>query len=67
MKAHKHLDQNQLYWNRQGQVGCPKHIPGMGSDTWINDGWEKVPNTILVFCEGCEYLADRKRKKIENN
>jgi hypothetical protein len=62
-----------LFWSAAGQVGCNKrgHTPFVGTDTWIHEGWKKIPaaqaraweKTIGTppECEVCE--EERKRKQ----
>jgi hypothetical protein len=50
-----------LYWNRQGRVNCAAHAPFKGSDTWVNEGWQKIAPDVLantywppvLTCETC--------------
>lgn len=49
-----------LFWNNQGQIGCaiPTHMPFIGSDTFINQAWERIPYEVVVAknlkCEVCQ-------------
>lgn len=46
-----------LNWNNQGQIGCEKHIPFVGSDTWTNENWKQIPFVVTtennLKCEVC--------------
>lgn len=57
--------ETRLYWNRQGAVNCEKHAPYRYSDTWANEGWERViphrtfPPKVAatIRCEVCRATA----------
>ena len=49
-----------LYWNERGHIGCARHVPYKGSDTWNWERWEPVPADVLhhelgreLRCETC--------------
>jgi hypothetical protein len=47
-----------LYWSERGHVGCARHTPFEGTDTWIWERWEPVPVEVLglerqLSCETC--------------
>ena len=57
-------DTTTLYWNRQGQVNCGAHAPYKGSDTWTWDGWQRIPEYVILHgppptCETCRATAGR--------
>ena len=50
-----------LYWNNQGQIGCEQksHVPFVGSDTFVNEQWEKIsPNVVKKHSLKCEVCKD---------
>ena len=56
-------DTTTLYWNRQGAVCCGAHAPYRYSDTWVNEGWTRIPagtkyhpmsvRLMRLTCETC--------------
>ena len=57
-----------LYWNEQGAIGCERHIPHKGSDTWNWERWVEVTSFdkiqwhktqgSLMVCEICTNQKD---------
>ena len=58
------MSKNQLFWNNQGQIGCQKHMPFIGSDTYMNELWMAIdPVTKTkndLKCEGCKIKSEVK-------
>ena len=53
-----------LYWNERGHIGCARHVPYEGSDTWNWERWMPVPTDALELghqlrCETCGLEARR--------
>jgi hypothetical protein len=56
-----------LYHDQRGEVACEQHTPMRGSDTWVWDRWELIPEAMipeyqrlgLYQCELCEFQKRR--------
>lgn len=57
-KSRKWITMAKLFWNNQGQIGCSKHMPFQGSDTYVNEQWMAIdPVTVTrskLKCEVCK-------------
>ena len=51
-----------LFWSQRGEIACAAHTPYVGSDTWIWDRWEPMPQEAahgyaqrgyVARCESC--------------
>ena len=59
----------ELLWSEGGQISCPEHAPGRGSDTWAWGRWLAItPREAAGFerevgrppaCETCAAIARR--------
>lgn len=58
-----------LYWSRKGEIACLTHAPWIGSDTWVDEDWERMQNDEQLAhemetgappeCEGCRARRER--------
>lgn len=41
-----------LFWSEQGAIGCARHVPYPGSDTWRSERWQAMtPTDRLEFAK----------------
>ena len=45
-----------LFWSERGRVACAAHTPFEGSDTWLWERWEPVPEEAVTGAHGAPVL-----------
>ncbi len=55
------MQKKDLYWSRRGEIACVLHAPADGSDRWIAEQWQRLPDLegrrIVYQCQHCDKRA----------
>jgi CheY-like chemotaxis protein len=51
-------DDTHLFWSRKGEIACARHAPREGSDRWVDQAWQPMPDFGVRMaryqCQHCE-------------
>lgn len=51
-------DDAHLFWSRRGEIACADHAPEQGSDRWIDEAWQPMPDFGVRMAKyQCQHCA----------
>ena len=59
MAENAYMSDGELYWSKRGCVACTMHAPVRHSDTWVAEGWVRIPDDarrrhgLTYQCQQC--------------